>query len=122
MSILRAEMNAVKPNPANVIPVAFYAAKKVEEIIPLYSKEGKKIKDVKQSKVVREVISPDTFHNKGLRASDFSINNMMSAGIPLTPITRPLIGGDIDTKGKVVDYIEGFDYEQLKDNNVELNN
>lgn len=111
--MLRTIISNVRPCPSAVPPADFYASKIQQVKVPLYNSEGKLVREVTESRIVKEKLPNSYFYDPSLTKDMFSLEALQAAGVPIAPINMPQIGSDLNTVGIVTDYIEGVDYEQL---------
>lgn len=114
--MLRTQIHAVKPLPSAVIPANFFQSRIEEVKVPIYSKEGKKLRDITERRTIKEVIPPTYFFDPSLTKDMFTLTALQSAGVPLVPVTTKQLGNDdLSQLSAVTDFVEGVDYEQLFD-------
>lgn len=116
MSILRKNINSVKPSLADSPRPSFYRTSKKMAIKKIYDEHGKVISERETPVCVREIIPQEEFENKGVLASMFSIANLEAAGIEPKLITTPLFRSTLDNRSEITEAIEGFDFETIVEN------
>lgn len=111
MSLLR--KSCVACVPTIELPVhEFKESKSVEEIVPVFDKDGNKVRTLKQRKVVMESIPQEQWENKGVSASLFSLENQVASGVNVSEFTGNFIGLDLDVSSqlgdKFIDSVNSF--------------
>lgn len=94
MSILRSNCVAVVPDD-DMLQHEFKQSQSVEEIVPIFDKEGKKVREIKRKRVELVSIPDDVWENKGIKCEMFSLENQIAAGVPLREFTGAFIGLDL---------------------------
>lgn len=100
MSILRS--NAVACVPDNdCLTHEFVESKQIEELVPIFDKNGKKIRDLRQTRIERTSIPRDVWTNKGIDADLTSLRNQIESNAQLHPFNGSFIGVDLDESDKL---------------------
>ena len=95
MSILRSKCKSCIPE-SNPFEREFLFSRSVLESIPVFDKDGKKVREQRVKKVVYDKLPAETWENKGLDASLFSLENQLASGVPVSQFTGSFIGLDLD--------------------------
>lgn len=95
MSILRSNCKSCIPE-SNTFEREFLFSRSVLESIPVFDKDGKKVREQRVKKVVYDKLPAETWENKGLDASLFSLENQLASGVPVSQFSGNFIGLDLD--------------------------
>lgn len=123
MSILRTNCVSCVPE-SNSFEREFLFSRSVMETIPVFNKDGKKIREQKVKKVFYDKLPAEVWENKGINSSLFSLENQIASGVSLSQFTGNFIGLDLDVSdslgSKFIDGVNKFvSFEKQKqDNNL----
>lgn len=95
MSILRTNVIACVPT-LDCMSHEFVESRSEEIVVPFFDKNGNKIREVNEKKIVRTPIPDEVWENRGISAENFSIENQINAGVQLKPFTGSFVGIDLD--------------------------
>lgn len=125
MSLLRKKCIACIPDVEPAIH-EFKQSRSVEEIVPVFNKDGKKVREVRQRSVVYDSIPSETWENKGVKASLFSLENQVNAGVDVSEFKGNFIGLDLDKSDSLgtqfIESVNSYVAEHSKQQVVESNN
>lgn len=125
MSILRTNCVSCIPE-SNSFEREFLFSRSVLESVPVFDKDGKKIREQKFKKVFYDKLPAEVWENKGIDSSLFSLENQIASGVSLSQFTGNFIGLDLDVSdslgSKFIDGVNKFvSIEKQKQDN-KLNN
>ena len=95
MSILRKNCVSCVPE-SNSFEREFLFSRSVMESVPVFNKDGVKIREQKVKRVVYDKLPAEEWENKGIDASLFSLENQIASGVPVSQFTGNFIGLDLD--------------------------
>lgn len=111
MSILRKNCVSCIPE-RNSFEREFLFSRSVLESIPVFNKDGKKIREQKVKKVFYDKLPAEVWENKGIDSSLFSLENQIASGVPVSQFTGNFIGLDLDVSdslgGNFIDKVNKF--------------
>lgn len=108
MSVLRKNVVPCIPD-FDCIEHTFVDSRSVEEIVPVFDKNGKKVREFKQKSVERVEIPADVWENRGIKADLFSLENQLNSGVDVKPFNGSFIGIDLDESDRLGDdFISSF--------------
>lgn len=100
MSILRSNVIACVPD-TDCLTHEFVESNQIEELVPIFDKNGKKIRDLRQSRIDRTPIPRDVWTNKGIDADMTSMRTQIESKVQLHPFNGSFIGVDLDESDKL---------------------
>lgn len=102
MSVLRKSVVPCIPD-MDCVEHSFVDSESVEEILPVFDKTGKKIRELKQKRVERTVIPDEVWENRGIKVTLFSLENQLASGVEVKPFNGNFIGLDLDESDRLGD-------------------
>ena len=126
MSILRTNCVPCVPE-SNSFEREFLFSRSVMESVPVFNKDGKKIREQKVKKVFYDKLPAEVWENKGIDSSLFSLENQIASGVSVSQFTGTFIGLDLDVSdslgSKFIDGVNNFvGVEKQKQVTKELDN
>ena len=126
MSILRTNCVPCVPE-SNSFEREFLFSRSVMESVPVFNKDGKKIREQKVKKVFYDKLPAEVWENKGIDSSLFSLENQIASGVSVSQFTGTFIGLDLDVSdslgSKFIDGVNNFvAVEKQKQVTKELDN
>ncbi len=111
MSILRKNCVSCIPE-SNSFEREFLFSRSVIESVPIFNKDGKKIREQKVKKVFYDKLPAEVWENKGIDSSLFSLENQIASGVSVSQFTGNFIGLDLDVSdslgSKFIDGVNKF--------------
>lgn len=95
MSILRSNAVACTPD-LDCMEHQFVDSRSEDVVVPFFDKDGNKVRELTEKKIVRTPISDEVWENRGIPAENFSLENQINAGVQLKPFTGSFVGIDLD--------------------------
>lgn len=97
------------------------------ESVPIFNKDGKKIREQKVKRVFYDKLPAEVWENKGIDSFLFSLENQIASGVSVSQFSGNFIGLDLDVSdslgSKFIDGVNNFvATEKQKQVNNELEN
>lgn len=125
MSILRRNCVSCVPE-SNTFEREFLFSRSVIESVPVFNKDGKKIREQKVKKVFYDKLPNEVWENKGIDSSLFSLENQIASGVSVSQFTGNFIGLDLDVSdslgSKFITGVNNFVASEKQKQDDKLNN
>lgn len=126
MSVLRRKCVACVPVVEPPVH-EFKMSRSVDEIIPVFNKDGVKVRTYKQKKVVYDSIPIEQWENKGVSSELFRLDNQVENGVNVQEFHGNFIALDLDVSSslgdKFIDSVNAYVAENAKnEGNNQTNN
>ncbi len=111
MSILRTNCVCCVPESSS-FEREFLFSRSVMESVPIFNKDGKKIREQKVKRVFYDKLPAEVWENKGIDYSLFSLENQIASGVPVSQFSGNFIGLDLDVSdslgSRFIDGVNNF--------------
>lgn len=126
MSVLRKKCVACVPVVEPPVH-EFKMSRSVEEVTPVFNKDGVQVRSLRQKKVVYDSIPNEQWENKGISAELFRLDNQAENGVNVQEFRGNFIGLDLDVSSnlgdKFIDSVNAYVAENAKnEENKQTNN
>lgn len=122
MSILRTNVTACIPD-LDSMSHEFVESRAEEVVVPFFDKNGNKVREVNEKKILRTPIPDEVWENRGISAESFNLENQINAGVQLKPFTGSFVGVDLDESDNLgSEFIENVNNFMAKNATIKIEN